>query len=119
MTYDNMQTLLDLHGQILDQEDGYWIKIEAWQVEVGLHIPHGIRYSLTLHRPNGERILGYDNAHGIKVKGKKYSGQRMAFDHKHRYATDLGVHYEFKDPHQLLSDFFAEVDLVLKKVRGK
>ncbi|MEO0047074.1 MAG: hypothetical protein RLZZ410_33 [Pseudomonadota bacterium] len=69
--------------------------------------------------PNGERILGYDNAHSVKVKGKKYSGQRMAFDHKHRYATDLGTHYEFKDAHQLLSDFFTEVDLVLKEVRGK
>ena len=41
----------------------------------------------------------------------------MAFDHKHRHATDLGVHYEFKDAHQLLSDFFTEVDLVLKVVR--
>jgi Family of unknown function (DUF6516) len=116
---DNIQTLLDLHEQILDQEDGYWIKIEAWQVEVTAHIPHGIRYALTLHKPNGERILGYDNAHNIKVKGKKYSGQRMAFDHKHRHATDLGVHYEFKNTHQLLSDFFTEVDLVLKVVREK
>lgn len=43
----------------------------------------------------------------------------MAFDHKHRYAADLGIHYEFKDAHQLLSDFFTEVDLVLKEVRGK
>ena len=119
MNSDNIQTLLDLHEQILDQEDGYWIKIEAWQVEVTAHIPHGIRYALTLHKPNGERILGYDNAHNIKVKGKKYSGQRMAFDHKHRHATDLGVHYEFKNAHQLLSDFFTEVDLVLKVVREK
>lgn len=117
MNSDNIQILLDLHEQILDQEDGYWIKIEAWQVKVTAHIPHGIRYALTLHKPNGERILGYDNAHSIKVKGKKYSGQRMAFDHKHRHATDLGVHYEFKDAHQLLSDFFTEVDLVLKEVR--
>lgn len=119
MNYDNIQPLLDLHEQILDQEDGYWIKIEAWPVEISLNIPHGIRYSLTLHMPNGERILGYDNAHGVKVKGKKYSGQRMAFDHKHRHAADLGIHYEFKDAHQLLSDFFTEVDLVLKEVRGK
>jgi hypothetical protein len=119
MNYDNIQTLLDLHEQILDQEDGYSIKIEAWKVEVTPTMPHGIRYSLTLHMPNGERVLGYDNAHGIKMKGKKYSGQRLAFDHRHRHATDLGVHYEFKDAHQLLSDFFTEVDLVLKEVRRK
>lgn len=119
MNYDNIQTLLDLHEQILDQEDGYWIKIEAWKVEVTPYIPHGIRYALTLHMPNGERILGYDNAHAIKVKGKKYSGQRTAFDHKHRHATDKGVHYEFKDAHQLLFDFFTEVDSVLKEAKEK
>ena len=62
MNYDTIQTLLDLHEQILDQEDGYWIKIEAWRVDINPIIPHGIRYSLTLHMPNGERILGYDNA---------------------------------------------------------
>ena len=54
MNYDTIQTLLDLHEQILDQEDGYWIKIEAWRVDINPNIPHGIRYSLTLHMPNGE-----------------------------------------------------------------
>jgi hypothetical protein len=53
----------------------------------------------------------------VKVKGKKHSGQRLPFDHKHRHAADKGVPYEFKDAHQLLSDFFAEVDLVLDEVR--
>ena len=74
----SIQTLLDLHEQILDQEDGYWIKLEAWQVEMTESIPHGIRYALTLHNPSGLRILGYDNAHQVKVKGKKYSGRRMS-----------------------------------------
>ena len=63
--------LLDLHDQILDQEDGYSVKIEAWEVDVTISIPHGIRYSLTLHNPRGVRILGYDNARlsllGIKT----------------------------------------------------
>jgi hypothetical protein len=117
--YSTIQTLLDLHEQILDQEDGYWIKIEAWQVEVTEHIPHGIRYALTLHDPNGARILGYDNAHAVKVKGRKYSGRRLEFDHRHRHEDDAGVPYLFKDANQLLVDFFEEVDKVLDRVRGK
>jgi hypothetical protein len=26
-------TLLDLNAQIIDQEDGYWVKIDAWEVK--------------------------------------------------------------------------------------
>jgi hypothetical protein len=110
-------TLLDLHDQILDQGGGYWIKIEAWVVAVSANTPHGIRYSLTLHEPYGNRILGYDNAHAVKPPKKfKYAGTRLPYDHKHRHASDHGVPYAFKDAHQLLSDFFAEVDRVLEEI---
>ena len=113
-----IETLLDLHDQIIDQGDGYWVKIEAWIVVVSADIPHGIRYSLTLHEPYGKRILGYDNAHAVKPPKKfKYAGVRLPYDHKHRHISDKGVPYAFKDAHQLLSDFFVEVDRVLKKVR--
>ena len=83
-------TLLDLHDEAFDQGDGYWVKIEAWRVSPTPAIPHGIRYSLTLHGP---------------------------YDHRHRHAADKGVPYEFKDAHQLLVDFFAEVDRVLEEVK--
>jgi hypothetical protein len=43
-----IDALLDLHGSILDEENGYWIKIEARLVDVSKEVPHGIRYSLTL-----------------------------------------------------------------------
>jgi hypothetical protein len=113
-----IETLLDLHDQIIDQGDGYWVKIEAWVVVVSADFPHGIRYSLTLHEPYGKRILGYDNAHAVKPPKKfKYAGVRLPYDHKHRHISDKGVPYAFKDAHQLLSDFFVEVDRVLKKVR--
>jgi hypothetical protein len=46
-----LQNLLDLAGSIIDQGDGYWIKIEAWSVTPSDMIPHGIRYALTLHEP--------------------------------------------------------------------
>jgi hypothetical protein len=114
-----LRTLLDLSGQVIDQEDGYWVKIEAWEVGRSDEIPNGIRYSLTLHAPNGQRILGYDNAHAVRVRRGRYGGRRLPFDHKHRHAADMGVPYEFKDAHQLLSDFFVEVDAVLKEVKSK
>jgi len=71
-----IRTLLDLSEQVIDQEDGYWVKIEAWEVAPSDQVPHGIRYSLTLHAPSGKRILGYDNAHAVKVRRGWYSGQR-------------------------------------------
>jgi len=112
-----IDTLLDLNGSILDQGSGYWIKLEAWRVEVTDQIPHGIRYSLTLHEPYGNRILGYDNAHAVKPPKKfKYAGHILAFDHKHRHASDKGVPYEFKNAQHLLEDFFADVDRVLLEV---
>ena len=109
-----LRSLLDLDGSVFDQGEGYWIKIEARQVMATADIPHGIRYSLTLHEPYGKRILGYDNAHAIKPPKKfKYAGQRLTYDHRHRHVSDQGVLYAFTDAHQLLVDFFAEVDQVL------
>ena len=113
-----VETLLDLNEQIIDQENGYWIKIAAWRVEASKLVPHGIRYCLTLHEPYGKRILGYDNAHAVKLPKKfKYAGTRLPYDHKHRHASDKGVPYEFRDAHQLLVDFFDEVDRVLREIR--
>jgi len=108
-----------LHGQVLDQGNGYWIKIEAWRADVSTTIPHGVRYTLTLHEPYGRRILGYDNAHAVKPpKRLKFAGRRLAHDHKHRHVSDKGVPYEFRDAFQLLNDFFQEVDRVLKEIKA-
>lgn len=110
-------TLLELDGQIIEQACGYWIKIEAYRKEPDRNIPHGIRYSLTLHNKYGTRVLGYDNAHAPhKPKKFKYSGIKFTYDHKHRSAKDKGVPYEFVDAYQLLTDFFSNVDAVIKKV---
>lgn len=115
----DVETLLDLNGSIFDQGDGYWIKIEAWRVGRTPGIPHGIAYSLTLHEPYGTRILGYDNAHAVKPPKKfKYAGRILAYDHKHRHARDKGMPYEYTNAHQLLQDFFDEVDRVLEEARA-
>lgn len=119
-TDPGIRTLLDLSGYVLDQEDGYWIRIEAWEVEPSTDIPHGIRYSLTLHAPSGKRILGYDNAHAVKPgKRSRFLGRRLPFDHKHRQAGDSGVPYAFASTHQLLEDFFEEADRILKEVKSR
>ncbi len=113
-----LETLLDLNGSIIDQGNGYWIKIDAWRVHASDDIPHGIRYALTLHEPYGNRILGYDNAHAVRLPKKfRYTGRCLPFDHKHRHATDKGVPYGFKNAYQLLEDFFREVDRVLQELK--
>ena len=113
-----IDTLLELHDQIIDQGNGYWVKIEAWRVLSTQEIPHGIRYCLTLHEPYGERILGYDNAHAVKLPHKfKYAGCRLPYDHRHRHVSDKGVPYVFSDAHQLLADFFCEVDKLLEEIK--
>jgi hypothetical protein len=42
-----LETLLDLDGEIFPMENGFWIKFEAYKTEPLPHIPHGIKYSLT------------------------------------------------------------------------
>jgi hypothetical protein len=112
----DIENLLALDGSIIEQEKGHWVKLDAWQVAPTPEIPHGIRYALTLHREDGKRVMGYDNAHAVKPSGKfKYAGQVLPYDHKHRHIADKGIHYEFKDGFQLLSDFFSDVDRIIKE----
>lgn len=111
-----LETLLDLDGSILEQENGYWIKMEAWCVDESEAVPHGIRYSLTLHNRYGTRMLGYDNAHAVKPeRGSRFRGRRLPYDHRHRTASDKGIAYSFESAQRLLEDFFAEVDRVIEE----
>jgi hypothetical protein len=93
--------------------------MDASRVAVTAERPHGIKYSLTLHAPGGERLMGFDNAHGgIRPAGSRlrHAGKQYPYDHRHRSAADSGVTYEFNTAYQLISDFYAEVDRVLKEV---
>jgi len=81
-TDTGLATLLDLDGSIIAQEHGCWVKIEAWAVPASREMPHGIRYSLTLHDRHGKRMLGYDNAHALKPPRKGFSGTRLEYDHR-------------------------------------
>lgn len=110
---NDINTLLNLDGIVIEQIGGYWTKFEVRQVSKSEAIPHGIRYSLTLHDQQGERIMGFDNAHAVKGKNKGKNKGRKTYDHRHRNKTDQGIYYEFTDAHQLLSDFWIEVDKIL------
>ena len=114
-----LEYLLGLDGNIEVQNDaGYWVKMEVASVPATAERPHGIRYSLTLHAPDNTRLIGFDNAHGVKPVGShfKHAGKRFPYDHRHRHPLDEGVLYEFDTVYQLVSDFYAEVDRVLKEI---
>ena len=107
-----LETLLDLDGEIFPMENGFWIKFEAFKTEPSPHIPHGIKYSLTLHDRNNTRVLGFDNAHAYKPKRKKYGARKATWDHFHK--IEKAHPYEFESAGQLLEDFWAAVEEVLK-----
>jgi hypothetical protein len=110
-----LETLLNLDGEIFRMEDGYWTKFEAKLVGPDENFPHGIRYSLTLHDSRNQRILGFDNAHGVKPKRKKYAGKKRTWDHKHD--REKVASYEFESPGQLIEDFWRAVDMI--RMKGK
>ena len=108
-----LEFLLAFDGRIHHLEEGYWIKFEIKRFEAAKERPHGLSYSFTLHGPDGTRLLGFDNAHGVAAAGSRFKRPPDAHDHWHRTETDPGRPYAFKDADTLLQDFFCEVRRVL------
>lgn len=108
-----LNSLLELNDEIFPMDNGYWTKIEAKKVEPNDVIPHGIKYSLTLHDRSNKRILGFDNAHAIKPKKKRYRAKITKWDHKHE--KDRVKPYEFESAGKLLEDFWKSVNDILSK----
>jgi hypothetical protein len=75
--------------------------------------PHGLDYSLTLHGADGERLVGFDNAHPVRAGAGPGGRRRSVRDHRHRLRTVRP--YDYADAATLLADFWAEVDAVLKE----
>lgn len=113
MSRDPLSYLLDLDGEVLIQESGYWVKIEARVCAATPQVPHGVSYSLTLHDVHRDRVLGFDNAHSLPRKRRGFSARRVEYDHWHPDGRTIEA-YEFTDAGKLLEDFFAAVDRVLK-----
>jgi hypothetical protein len=110
-----LEFLLGFEGRIHHLEEGYWLKFEIRRVEAIEARPHGLAYSFTLHAPDGTRLVGFDNAHGVPPKGSRFGPAPQASDHWHRSANDPGRPYRFKDAENLIDDFFDEVERVLQE----
>jgi hypothetical protein len=105
-----LDVLLDLDGQVLvvDPEGGHWVRFVVTRVPPSPEKPHGIDYSLTLHGPNRERLVGFDNAHRV-ARQKRGAPQ----DHHHRLGTIRS--YRYRNAATLLADFWTMVDAVLRE----
>lgn len=103
-----LETLLDLDGEVFCLVSGYWTKFEVKRVEPSAEIPHGVRYSLTLHDRFNRRVLGFDNAHAVKPKRQQFGARKLTWDHRHK--EERIEPYEFESPAQFLGDFWDAVD---------
>ena len=109
-----LEFLLAFDGRIHHLEKGYRIKFEISQVAGTPERPHGLNYSFTLHGPDGRRLIGYDNAHGVAAVGSRYKDRPEAHDHYHRTETEAGRPYKFRNVETLIDDFFNAVERVLE-----
>ena len=110
-----LDTLLLLDGEtfIADAEGMCWVKFGVKQVEVSPERPHGLNYSLSLHDEDGERLLGFDNAHLVRETSGPGSRTRIEYDHKH--SGKRVRFYVYADASTLLADFWTEVEAILQK----
>jgi hypothetical protein len=83
------------------------------RVEPNPELPHGLSYSLSLHGEDGERLVGFDNAHPVPAQRGPAGRRRVERDHRHRLKTIRP--YEYRDAATLLADFWAQVEAVLKE----
>ena len=113
-TDHGLEFLLAFDGRVHHLEAGYWLKFEIKRVAAAEARPHGLSYSLTLHAPDGARLVGFDNAHVVPARGSRFRRLPATNDHWHRTESDRGRPYRFVDADTLLQDFFREVRRVLR-----
>lgn len=107
----SLDALLAMDGSVGEIGGGWWYKIEARPVAASSERPFGVKYSLTLHTPSGERVFGIDNAHPVTEGGGPGRRRRLEWDHKHR--SGRVVIYEYVSAADLLADFFETVDWIM------
>lgn len=115
----SLDALLGLDGQVyvIDPDTGLWVRFVVRQVPVTEAKPHGLDDSLTMHRRDGERLVGFDNAHPVRRQTGPAARTKAAQDHKHRLKTVRP--YEYEDAATLLADFWAEVVTVCREMGVK
>ena len=112
-----LESLLAMDGVVFVIEHGHWIKIEARVVVSNRHVPHGVRYSLTLHDRNKRRLVGYDNAHAVKARKRRFAPRLTEWDNRHRLHEVF--EYQFESAEKLLVDFWNDVYEMLFGVNRK
>ena len=113
---ETLLTLLAYDGLVYVLECQYWLKFSVHEVERSVRVPHGVGYSFTLHTPEGERVLGFDNAHPVLRLGNQLVAAPVASDHWHRDGNDPGRPYDFVSAEQLIIDFFSAVEKRLNEL---
>jgi hypothetical protein len=110
----SLDTLLDLNGEVIVIGDGpYWTKFVVKRVPVSKERPHGLHYSLTLHNGEGERVLGFDNAHAVQTGSGPGAKTRLEHDHRHHLVAVR--HYKYTNAGTLLTDFWEAVFAFLEE----
>lgn len=101
----SLDTLLDLDGEVLviDPTGEHWVRFRVKRVLPTARKPHGLDYALTLHGPDGARLVGFDNAHPVRSTTGPSGRRRALHDHRHRHRTIRP--YEYRDASTLLADF--------------
>jgi hypothetical protein len=110
-----LDDLLMLDGTVLvvDPVGNHWVKFVARRVPPSSERPHGVSYSLTLHAGDGERLVGYDNAHATDTGSGPSRRASATHDHRHRHETTKP--YAYSDAATLMQDFWNDVVAVLRE----
>ncbi|MFI5013418.1 MAG: DUF6516 family protein [Hyphomicrobiales bacterium] len=77
---------------VVDPIGKHWVKFVVKQVAPSPERPHGISYSLTLHAANGDRLVGYDNAHAVGTGSGPSRQTSRPHDHRTGMAAQGLMH---------------------------
>ncbi len=110
-----IENLLYLDGDryFIDDKGRYEVIFKAKKVAVTPDQTHGLRYSLTLVDSNGNRLIGFDNAHPVRPTSGPSGKKRKTLDHRHIGARTRP--YLFKDADTLVKDFWTAVDTYMRR----
>jgi len=110
-----LSLLLELDGTTvnLGPDAAFTVRIRARAVPPTPQRPQGLDYSLTLHGPDGTRLLGYDNAHSVRSGAGPGGKAGTRYDHRHRAQRTAA--YDYQDATSLLADFWSDVDALLRE----
>lgn len=109
-----IENLLILDGDRYFIKDGkYEVVFKANLIEVSTERPHGLKYSLVLLNANGDRLIGFDNAHPAPKRRGPGAKKTSYYDHKHKGKRTTT--YKFNDAQTLIENFWAEVDKIIQQ----